>query len=113
VIVLVAHIIYTLRVLNPSVNPARFVELEGYQPKGLFFLARDKASGRITPSLEQYLAQLGGCSEQNILAELTFEFMKLSYIRDTKAGHIRNTMGILHYLIIGIMVFGLILVLSY
>ena len=113
VMILVAHIIYTIRVLNPSKNPGRFVQLAGYQPKGLFFLARDKATGKIRPTLEQYVDQLGGCSEQDILSELTFEFMKLSYIRDAKAENILNSMAILRYMIVGIMVFGLILVLSY
>jgi hypothetical protein len=113
VLVLVAHILYTIRVLNPAKNPQMYVQTGNYKPRGLFFLGKNKTTGKMTPSLEEYVSQLGDCSEQDILSELTFEFMKVSYIRDKKSDNIHNSLSILKYMIAGIMVFGIILVLSY
>lgn len=113
VLVLVAHILYTIRVLNPTKNPQQHVQTGDYKPKGLFFLGKDKSTGKMTPSLGEYVKLLGDCSEQDILTELTFEFMKVSYIRDRKADNIHTSLGILKYMIAGIMVFGVILVISY
>jgi hypothetical protein len=111
--VLVIHIIYTIRVLSPHRNAAAFVQTGGYKPKGLFFLSRDKVTGIVQPSIREYVDQLTGSSEQDILSEFTYEFMKLSYIRDAKAHNIQVSQDILRYLIIGIMVFGMILLVTY
>ena len=113
VLALVAHILYTIGVLNPTKNPQKHVQTGDYRPKGLFFLGKDKTTGKITPSLDDYVDQLAGCSEQDILSEVTFEFMKVSYIRDAKADRIHNSLMVVRYLIVGIMVFGIILVISY
>jgi hypothetical protein len=59
IVTLVGHIIYTLKVLSPSRNPEKFVQIEGYKPRGLFFLRRSRASGMIEPSLKKFAAQLG------------------------------------------------------
>lgn len=113
VVVLVIHIIYTIRVLSPHRNPEAFVQNGGTRPKGLFFLTRDRITGIIKPTIREYVDQLSACSEQDILAEFTYEFMKLSYIRDDKAHNIQVSQNILRYLIVGIMVFGIILLVSY
>lgn len=113
ILTLVAHIMYTLTVLNPTKNPQKYVEIGDYQPKGLFFLGRNRTTGKITPSLDEYVNVLGDCSEQDILSEVTYEFMKVTYIRDSKSDRIHNSLKVVRYLIAGIMVFGVILVISY
>jgi len=77
---LVAHIIYTVKVLSPLKNPEKFVQVDGYKPKGLFFLGKDKRSGKIHPSMREYIKQLSTLKESDIFNELVFELMKMSYI---------------------------------
>ncbi|MBE0669647.1 MAG: hypothetical protein IH588_03590, partial [Anaerolineales bacterium] len=96
---LVAHIVYTVKVLNPLKNPEKFVQIDGYKPKGLFFLGKNKTNGKIHPSMKEYVKQLSTLKDSEILNELVFELMKMSYIRDTKSERVENSLSLLKYLI--------------
>jgi len=109
----VAHIIYTIKVLGPSKDPQEYVRMEGYKPGGLFFLTKDKSDGKIHPSVKAYAGRLASIRDSDVINELIFELMKLSYIRDTKAGRVQRSLEVLKYLIVGIVVFGIMLAFSY
>ncbi|MCL4273696.1 MAG: hypothetical protein KJZ77_07480 [Anaerolineales bacterium] len=111
--ILIFHIIYTLRVLEPSKSPEMFVNVDGFKPKRLFFLSIDTTLKQITPSLKQYASQLRAIKEDDITNELIFELMKMSYIRDNKSSRVQFSIGFLKYLIAGVLLFGIILVAVY
>lgn len=87
------------RVLNASLNPARFVQTYG-KAHGTFFSAGNfvtipilsllfgNAKPRDIPILDDHKNTIPRTSE-NILNELTFEQMKIVYIRDVKSMRLR------------------------
>jgi hypothetical protein len=112
-LILIVHILYTLRALSPARDPEQHVILGGYQSKHLFFLKRDDSSGRIQPSLGEYAGQLATLKDGDVINELIFELMKLSYIRDVKSERVQRSLEVLKYLIVGVVVFGVLLAGSY
>ncbi|NTW09593.1 MAG: hypothetical protein HGA28_08515 [Anaerolineaceae bacterium] len=111
--ILIAHIIYTLRALSPARDPEQHVSMGGYKSKRLFFLKRDDSSGKIQPSVAEYAGRLSSLKDREVIHELVFELMKLSYIRDVKSERVQRSLEALKYLIVGTVVFGVMLALSY
>lgn len=109
----IVHILYTVKVLSPIKNPQDHVQMDGFKPAGLFFLRRNRKSGKVEPTMQEYSRVFSSFTENDIMNELIFEFMKLSFIRDTKSDRVQASLKFLKFLIVGILVFGIVLVLSY
>lgn len=109
---LIFHILYSLRVLYPTKDPSVFVDTGSYKPRNIFFLKTGR-NGKIAPSLKDYAKTVNSSTDDDIINELIFELMKLSYIRDMKSSRIQNSIRFLNVLIVGVVIFGFILVAAY
>jgi anti-sigma28 factor (negative regulator of flagellin synthesis) len=107
VVVLIAQILITLRVVLPKESPERHVNVGDRQPKKLFFLYKTDSNEQIALSTSEYSTRLGQMSEQDIIDEYVFELQKLSYIRKTKNDSLGLSFRILNGLIIGTVLMGL------
>jgi hypothetical protein len=107
VVVLIAQILITLRVVLPKESPERHVNIGDRQPKKLFFLYETDSNRQIAPSTSEYSTRLGQMSEQDIIDEYVFELQKLSYIRKKKHDSLALSFRILNGLIVGTVLMGL------
>lgn len=112
IIMLVAHILFSLRIIFPQENPEAHVDLGDFQPRRLFFLYKLDEKRRLRPSVVEYSTQLAGMSDDDIINEYVFELLKLSYIRKLKSDRLAFSFRFLEFLVVGIVALGLLLVLG-
>lgn len=96
-LLLVLCIIVTARIIKPTNNPADNINFESsVKPNLIFFLAPNayvkdsfyffynSKKFKLKEDFETYLKQILTASEEDILKSLTFELLKVSYIRNIK-----------------------------
>lgn len=96
-LLLVLCIIVTARIIKPTNNPADNISLgSSAKPNLIFFLAPNNYLNdsfysfynskkfKLKEDYEAYLKQITIASEEDILKSLTFELLKVSYIRNIK-----------------------------
>lgn len=103
---LIIHILITLRVIFPQESPENHIDFSGFEPKRLFYLFKLSKNDVIQPSVLDYSEKLLEINEDEMLHELVFELMKLSYIRKKKNNRLAISLKFLGVLIVSLVVFG-------
>lgn len=96
-LILVATIMITARIINPSNKPNKNIKLEGLEePKIPYYLAPNEYQKdwkrffinskkyKLSEGYNEFCAKINDCSLDDLLKSLSFEFMKVSYIRNIK-----------------------------
>jgi hypothetical protein len=108
-IALAIHVVLTLRVLLPVPKPGSHVVLGQHQPRGLFYPTRLDAAGRLSLSVAAYQGELTEMAEDEVLAELIYEQLRLAYTGRVKDEQLNTSLLFLGGLVIGIVFFGFVL----
>jgi hypothetical protein len=96
------QILYTLRTIFPSEAPHLHVNLGSFSPTELFYQYKLDSNDRMATSVVQFSKQLCEMDRGDILMELTYEFLKLSYIRKKKSDRLRISIQMFSAFIISI-----------
>lgn len=106
VALLILSILITVRIIKPTNNPAENIDLDGITSPSLnFYIAPNKYKGiffpfynskkfKLSKTLKDYNSQL---KDTEILNSLTFELLKVSYIRNVKSDRFNTLMWFLFF----------------
>ncbi len=107
-ILLIASIVITTRIIKPSNNPIENVILGNLSNPNLkffitpndygndkFYLFKNSKKFKLTENFETYLNGVNTFSNQDIIDSLTFELIKVSYIRNIKNDRFNSLLTLL------------------
>jgi hypothetical protein len=96
------QILYTLKTIFPSEAPNLHVNLGSFSPTELFYQYKLDSNDKIAISVVDFSRQICEMDKGDILMELVYEFLKLSYIRKKKSDRLRISIAMFSAFIISI-----------
>ena len=109
---LIGHILHTLKVIFPQEAPNQHVDIAEFEPQNLFYLYQLNKKDIIQPSVMKYSEKLSEMDSDDIINELIYELMKLSYIRKKKNDRLAFSYRFLGILIVSLVLFGILIAVS-
>ena len=96
--------------LYPKNNPQDKVNNENINVKNLWYLLNDDKNDLLKMTLKDYNDKLKSMSEDDILTSVSFELMKLSYIRNIK---LKTSNRCINYFYISVAIFCVVMIILF
>jgi len=94
--------IFALNTVMPTINPNKNVQHRQFTDKQMWYIMTSKDKTHLEYSLDDYCRKLSRKSNNFCIKCLSYELLKLSYIRNKKNNNFKTSLKFFSYFLIGI-----------